>query len=64
MSNVVTEYVLRLDADLIPPPASHDFLLRSFKTTPELMNDERALLVLPALERKTQRNEAKTLLTV
>jgi len=63
MSNVVTENVLLLDADLIPPPGSHDSLFRSFKTTPELMKDERALLVLPAFERKPLQNESETSLT-
>jgi Glycosyl-transferase for dystroglycan len=51
MSNAVTDFVLLLDVDFIPAPGSHDLLMMRFKTTPELMNDELVLLVLPAFER-------------
>jgi glycosyltransferase involved in cell wall biosynthesis len=63
MDNAVTDYLLLLDADLVPPPASHDALLKRFKTTPELANDERAVLVLPAFERNQVGNESETSLT-
>ena len=63
MRNVMTDYMLYLDADIIPPSGSHDSLLKRFKTTPELLNNEHALLVLPAFERKILENESAALLT-
>jgi glycosyltransferase-like protein LARGE len=48
--NVMTDFLFILDVDLIPSLDSHDLLHRHFKTTPELVQNEFAVLVLPAFE--------------
>jgi glycosyltransferase-like protein LARGE len=63
LNNAVTDYVMVLDADLIPPPNAHDTILQKFKTFPELMSDEKALLILPSFERLLLSDETSTSLT-
>jgi glycosyltransferase-like protein LARGE len=60
LNNAMTDYVMLLDADLIPSPNAHDALLQKFKTLPELMYDEKALLILPSFERLLLADEKST----
>jgi glycosyltransferase-like protein LARGE len=60
LNNAVTDYVMVLDADLIPPPNAHDTILQKFKTLPELMSNEKTLLILPSFERLLLADEKST----
>jgi glycosyltransferase involved in cell wall biosynthesis len=63
LNNARTDYVLLVDADFIPSANAHDSLLLKFKIKPELMYDGKALLILPAFERRLGHDEKASLLT-
>jgi len=63
LNSARTDFVLVLDADFIPHANAHDMLLKEIKATPTLINDTKALLILPAFERFLMDNETETLVT-
>jgi len=53
----MTDFVMLLDADLIPSPNAHDTLMKKFRSVPELRNHDKVLLILPAFERRLMEGE-------